>query len=44
MEMVRRAPGSIPATHTVSNDFLHSAMIWGTTLALVRLASLKGRD
>jgi hypothetical protein len=37
--MVRLALGSIPAAHTVSNDFLHIAMTLVTTLALVRLAS-----
>jgi len=39
--MVRQALGSIPAAHTVSNDFLHIAMTLVTTLALVRLASLR---
>lgn len=39
--MFRLAVGSIPAAHTMSNDFLHIAMILATTLALVRLASLK---
>ena len=39
--MSRLALGSIPAAHTVSNDFLHIAMTLVTTLALVRLASLK---
>jgi hypothetical protein len=38
--MGRLALGAIPAAHTVSNDFLHIAMILVTTLALVRLASL----
>jgi hypothetical protein len=37
--MGRLALGSIPAAHTVSNDFLHIAMTLVTTLALVRLAS-----
>jgi hypothetical protein len=36
----RLAIGSIPAAHTMSNDFLHIAMTLVTTLALVRLASL----
>jgi hypothetical protein len=36
--MFRLAVGSIPAAHTVSNDFLHIAMTLVTTLALVRLA------
>jgi hypothetical protein len=35
------ALGSNPAAHTVSNDFLHIAMTLVTTLALVRLASLR---
>jgi hypothetical protein len=39
--MVRLAVGSIPAAHTMSNDFLHIAMTLVTTLALVRLASSK---
>lgn len=39
--MIRLAMGSIPAAHTVSNDFLHIAMTLVTTLALVRLASLR---
>ncbi len=39
--MTRLAIGSIPAAHTMSNDFLHIAMILVTTLALVRLASLR---
>jgi len=39
--MFRLAVGSIPAAHTMSNDFLHIAMTLVTTLALVRLASLK---
>jgi len=39
--MGRLALGSIPAAHTVSNDFLHIAMTLVTTLALVRLASLR---
>jgi hypothetical protein len=39
--MSRLALGSIPAAHTVSNDFLHIAMTLVTTLALVRLASLR---
>lgn len=39
--MIRLAVGSIPAAHTMSNDFLHIAMTLVTTLALVRLASLK---
>lgn len=37
--MGRLALGSIPAARTVSNDFLHIAMILITTLALVRFAS-----
>jgi hypothetical protein len=36
--MFRLAVGSIPAAHTVSNDFLHIAMTLVTTLALVQLA------
>ena len=40
--MARLAIGSIPAAHTMSNDFLHIAMTLVTTLALVRLASLRG--
>jgi hypothetical protein len=36
--MFRLAVGSIPAAHTMSNDFLHIAMTLVTTLALVRLA------
>lgn len=40
--MTRLAIGSIPAAHTMSNDFLHIAMTLVTTLALVRLASLRG--
>jgi hypothetical protein len=39
--MFRLALGSIPAAHTMSNDFLHIAMTLVTTLALVRLASFK---
>jgi len=39
--MGRLALGSIPAAHTVSNDFLHIAMTLVTTLALARLASLR---
>ena len=39
--MARLAIGSIPAAHTLSNDFLHIAMTLVTTLALVRLASLR---
>jgi hypothetical protein len=39
--MLRLAVGSIPAAHTMSNDFLHIAMTLVTTLALVRLASSK---
>jgi hypothetical protein len=39
--MFRLAVGSIPAAHTMSNDFLHIAMTLVTTLALVRLASLR---
>jgi hypothetical protein len=39
--MGRLAIGSIPAAHTMSNDFLHIAMTLVTTLALVRLASLR---
>lgn len=39
--MARLAVGSIPAAHTMSNDFLHIAMTLVTTLALVRLASLR---
>jgi hypothetical protein len=39
--MARLAIGSIPAARTESNDFLHIAMILVTTLALVRLASLR---
>jgi hypothetical protein len=39
--MSRLALGSIPAAHTVSNDFLHIAMTLVTTLALVQLASLR---
>ena len=39
--MSRLALGSIPAAHTLSNDFLHIAMTLLTTLALVRLASLR---
>jgi hypothetical protein len=39
--MARLALGSIPAAHTMSNDFLHIAMTLVTTVALVRLASLK---
>jgi hypothetical protein len=39
--MGRLALGSIPAARTVSNDFLHIAMTLVTTLALVRLASLR---
>lgn len=39
--MFRLALGSIPEAHTVSNDFLHLAMTLVTTLALVRLASLR---
>ncbi len=39
--MTRLAIGSIPEAHTMSNDFLHIAMTLVTTLALVRLASLK---
>jgi hypothetical protein len=39
--MFRLALGSIPAAHTVSNDFLHIAMTLVTTLALVRLAWLR---
>jgi hypothetical protein len=39
--MARLAIGSIPAAHTMSNDFLHIAMTLVTTLALVRLASLR---
>lgn len=35
------ALGSVPAAHTISNDFLHIAMTLVTTLALVRLASLR---
>ena len=37
--MTRLAIDSIPAAHTMSNDFLHIAMILVTTLALVRIAS-----
>ena len=39
--MIRLAMGSIPAAHTVSNDFLHIAMTLVATLALVRFASLR---
>lgn len=39
--MTRLAIGSIPAAHTMSNDFLHIAMTLVTTLALVRLASIR---
>jgi hypothetical protein len=39
--MARLAIGSIPAAHTMSNDFLHIGMTLVTTLALVRLASLR---
>jgi hypothetical protein len=39
--MSHLALGSNPAAHTVSNDFLHIAMTLVTTLALVRLASLR---
>jgi hypothetical protein len=39
--MARLAIGSIPAAHTMSNDFLHIAMTLVTTLALVRLALLR---
>ena len=39
--LARLAVGSIPAARTMSNDFLHIAMILVTTLALVRLASLR---
>ena len=39
--MARLAIGSIPAARTESNDFLHIAMTLVTTLALVRLASLR---
>ena len=39
--MSRLAVGSIPAARTISNDFLHIAMTLVTTLALVRLASLR---
>jgi hypothetical protein len=39
--MSRLAVGAIPAARTVSNDFLHIAMTLITTLALVRLASLR---
>jgi hypothetical protein len=39
--MIRLAVGSIPAAHTMSNDFLHIAMTLVTTMALVRLASLR---
>jgi hypothetical protein len=39
--MGRLAIGSIPAAHTMSNDFLHIALTLVTTLALVRLASLR---
>jgi hypothetical protein len=39
--MARLAIGSIPAAHTMSNDFLHIAMTLVTTLALVRPASLR---
>jgi hypothetical protein len=41
--MNRLAVGSIPEARTVSNDFLHIAMTLVTTLALVRLASLRER-
>ena len=36
--LARLALGSIPEANTVTNDFLHIAMILVTTLALVRLA------
>lgn len=39
--MVRLAMGSIPAAHTVSNDFLHIGMTLVTTLSLVRLAKVR---
>ena len=39
--MARLAIGSIPVAHTMSNDFLHIAMTLVTSLALVRLASLR---
>jgi len=39
--MSRLAVGAIPAARTISNDFLHIAMTLVTTLALVRLASLR---
>jgi hypothetical protein len=37
--MNRLAVGAIPEARTVSNDFLHIAMVLVTTLALVRVAS-----
>jgi hypothetical protein len=40
--MWRLALGTIPEAHTLSNDYLHIAMTLVTTLALVRLASLRG--
>jgi hypothetical protein len=40
--MGRLAMGSIPAAHTMTNDFLHIAMTLTTTLALVRLAGRRG--
>lgn len=40
--MTRLAIGSIPAAHTMSNDFLHIAMTLVTTLALVCIASSRG--
>jgi hypothetical protein len=39
--MFRLAVGSIPAAHTMINDFLHITMTLVTTLALVRLAVLR---
>lgn len=39
--MFRLALGTIPEARTLSNDILHIAMILVTTLALVRLASLR---
>ena len=39
--MARLAMGSIPAAHTMTNDFLHIAMTFVTTAALVRLASIR---
>ena len=38
--MARLAMGSIPAAHTMTNDFLHIGMTLVTTVSLVRLTRL----